>query len=477
MVSLTVCDAFSHIILSLIAEPIKEKQRTNPKHSGESEAACVARLLSIFIEDPYERQTLSFRNVIVDEAHFLKNLVSYWGIGCALLGVNAERMVPLTGTPYNNGNQDLASLMAFIDPTHVAAQKDWWDKATSKRWGPAVAEAISDWREDYMVLRKKDVVLIDKLPPKIIKTMVVMPYMIELFLYEQDEDMFLKVLERFRKTLEDASPQAKRRLNKIFSYAMARLANMKKDLIHAMLSFGREVSIQFSPSRAHLLHKCEKSKQCVCCKAFNQSNKEKVKTEEGEDSKPVTGGRREDAKHASGVRRRARTDWNMDLDDSDTEDDDEAEEVLDEDDDASSKGEIVLLPGDLCDWSDGPCRHFAHEECLEVMRQDGGTCPRCGEMKSRLHLLQTMMSLDESSENQQTDEIGVSHRTYCKNITVSPKIPSGFKASAKVSLCLIFLLWSSFVPSKAVWYEIIYCTRIRLNGFFCGFARFPRTKR
>lgn len=78
-------------------------------------------------------------------------------------------MVTLTGTPYNNGSQDLASLMTFIDPTHRAAQKDWWDRATSKGRGVAVAEAISEWRQDFMVLRKKDVVLKGKLPPKIIQ--------------------------------------------------------------------------------------------------------------------------------------------------------------------------------------------------------------------------------------------------------------------------------------------------------------------
>lgn len=77
--------------------------------------------------------------------------------------------------------------------------------------------------------------------------MNVSPYMIELFLYEQDEEKFLKVLESFSKTLEDASPRAKRKLLELFSYAMAHLANMRKDLIHPMLSFGREVSIRFSP--------------------------------------------------------------------------------------------------------------------------------------------------------------------------------------------------------------------------------------
>lgn len=389
----------------------------------------MTRILNNFIESQiFNKRPLpqSFRIIIVDEAHFLKNLCSFWGIGTALLGLNAERMVPLTGTPYNNGNQDLASLVTFIDPTQRAAQKEWWDKATSKRLGHQVAEAISDWRAEYMVLRKKEIVLKGKLPPKIIEVMPVSPYMIELFLYEQDEEKFLKVLENFRDTLEDASPQAKRRLLELFSYAMAHLSNMRKDLIHSMLSFGRDVSIRFSPSRAHLLPSLEKPKQCVCCKAFNQSKKDKQEEENAEDAKKA-------AKPQARRQRRNRVNWDMDLDDDELADDDEAEEVLGEDDEDSSMGPTIPLPSDLCDWSEGPCRHFAHEQCVEDMRNDGTTCPSCRMLTSRVHLQQTMISLDENGENKQMGDIGVSHNTYCRNVTVSPGVPCGFKASAKVS--------------------------------------------
>lgn len=86
----------------------KGKAKNLFKRTGESEAACVARVLETFIEDQkFERRSLvaSFRTVIVDEGHFLRNLTSFWGIGAALLGLNAERIVPCTGTPFCNGNQ------------------------------------------------------------------------------------------------------------------------------------------------------------------------------------------------------------------------------------------------------------------------------------------------------------------------------------------------------------------------------------
>jgi hypothetical protein len=37
----------------------------------------------------------------------------------------AERTVLLSGTPYNNGPQDMATQMTIIDPHHKAANVDW----------------------------------------------------------------------------------------------------------------------------------------------------------------------------------------------------------------------------------------------------------------------------------------------------------------------------------------------------------------
>lgn len=445
------------------------KAKNEFKHKGESEAACVARLLETFLEQQQFQGRpipLSFRTVIADEAHFLKNLCSFWGIGLSLIGINAERIVPLTGTPYCNGNQDLASLMAFIDPTHGASRKDWWDSKTSKRAGPAVVAALGDWREDYMLLRKKDIVLKGKLPDKVRTIMNVLPYMIELAYYEQEEEKFLNVLESFRETLTD-SPQAKQRLLELFSYAMAFLANMRKVLIHSMLSVGREISIRFSPSRAHLLNRQEKPKECVCCKAFKQT-KSDDKDENGsagkEDLKPPAPSRR---------RRRANAEWNMDLDDDQLQDNDEAEEVLgDEDDEEALKGPIVALPCDLCDWSEGPCRHFAHEKCVEAMREEGKTCPRCLQLNSIVHLQQTLISLDGSGGGMQVDQIGVGHRTYCANVSVSPGLRGGFKASAKVvPMSVSTIRFSVYENSLAC------LSRRRLNASWNGFNRYQTTKR
>lgn len=396
------------------------KARNNFRKRGESEADCATRILSAFVNFGDGRKEPVFRTVVIDEAHFCKNLVAYWGIGCALLGVNAERIVPLTGTPYNNGNQDVATLMSYIDASHPAALKGWWDKATSKRSGPAVAEAVRGWRVEYMLLRKKEVVLKNKLPAKIVKAIMVSAFPLELFLYDHYEAAYLNVLERFGNVQDDGSPQAKRRIKEIEIIMMSCLTVMRKVLIHPMMASGRELTMAFSPSRRHLLRLQEKPNRCVCCRAFKPIDKDAKKAKDSNDT----------AARAPG--RKANRAMDMDLDDSELEDSDYADdELYGEDDKSTKKGTIVPLTSELCDVSDGPVRHFAHKKCLEAMILDGLRCPYCQEIKTRVHLRQHSVCVDGDNQNQ-PKAIAVPNRTYCKHVSVSPAIPNGFKASAKV---------------------------------------------
>ena len=71
----------------------------------------------------------TFQTIIVDEAHFCKNVLAYWGLGLALLGTQTRRSVLLTGTPYNNGPHDMTALMTYIDPSHEASTIGWWERA------------------------------------------------------------------------------------------------------------------------------------------------------------------------------------------------------------------------------------------------------------------------------------------------------------------------------------------------------------
>lgn len=206
---------------------------------------------------------------------------------------------------------------------------------------------------------------------------------------------------------------------------------MRKVLIHPMMGSGRELTMAFSPSRRHLLKLQEKPKRCVCCRAFKPMDKA-AKKEKDDDN--IT---------QRACRRGANREMDMDLDDSDLEDSDyDDDELYDEDEkSAKKKGPIIALTCDLCDqgpWYDGRdeskgrVRHFAHEKCIEVLREDGLRCPYCEEIRSRVHLLQHSVCVDGDDENE-TEDVTVTNKTYCKHVSVSPGvIPNGFKASAKV---------------------------------------------
>jgi len=99
----------------------QSKCKNDFKEKDETESEFVTRVLG---KNAHNVEDL-FRTILIDEAHFLKNLVSYWGLGTALLGMSSQRSVPISGTPYNNGPQDMATLMTFIQPGIEPSKLSW----------------------------------------------------------------------------------------------------------------------------------------------------------------------------------------------------------------------------------------------------------------------------------------------------------------------------------------------------------------
>lgn len=111
----------------------------------------------------------------------------------------------MSGTPYNNREQDLATLMTFIDPSLPSAREAWWQKATKDGAAARVVEAVKEWSQSYMVRRDKEV-LGELLPKKTISTKPISAHPMELDVYESYEQNFLQVLERFQRLTNDTTP-------------------------------------------------------------------------------------------------------------------------------------------------------------------------------------------------------------------------------------------------------------------------------
>lgn len=199
----------------------KAKNKFRRQDKKEEEADVVTRLLNQFAVSNQEILQPVFRTVLIDEAHLLRNICSYWGIGAALMGLHGERIVPLTGTPYNNGPKDMAAIMTFVDPSKPAAKLWWWENATKSRTRDAIVKSVRKWRERYMLRRGKDV-LVHQLPPKTVASIHVSPYPAELFVYDIFEEQMLDLLREFRKLECSSEKMLGQRI--LFKSMMAKLA-------------------------------------------------------------------------------------------------------------------------------------------------------------------------------------------------------------------------------------------------------------
>ena len=76
----------------------------------------------------------------------------------------------MTGTPYNNSSQDLATFMAFVDPTLGYANDGWWKEVTTQDGAAAsVGKAVAEWKGKFVIRRNKNA-LGDQLTRKTIKS-------------------------------------------------------------------------------------------------------------------------------------------------------------------------------------------------------------------------------------------------------------------------------------------------------------------
>ena len=129
------------------------------KEEDETVDDCVTRLARLCARRSRDEEAV-FETLFIDEAHLLKNLATFWGVGAALLGVHAARSICVTGTPYNNRTQDLAALMTFINPAVQSSHNDFWIQATSTMSDVDIVRKVTAWRNTYLIRRRKE----DELP-------------------------------------------------------------------------------------------------------------------------------------------------------------------------------------------------------------------------------------------------------------------------------------------------------------------------
>lgn len=379
----------------------------NPRNERETFDDCLTRLVKLNLAR--RPKTPVFGLVIIDEAHFLKNRVSFWGIGAAMLGVHAERAITMTGTPYCNNSSDVAALQSYIDITHEAAKTKWWEKATGEKATHETIQDVSNWRDQYLIRRRKEVVLKDILKNKFIIETQVRCYPRELQVYDLIESKLIKMMEQFAK--KATHPRKERELQDIM---MALMTLARGCLVHPMIPNGREITKMFSPSRRHIPSKIPKI--CVYCNQLFRATIPLAKTvdddeNDDDDDVEVTNG-------GPGI--------GLDLEDSDLDDDDDV--IIETGRNKKKKlGKLIRFPPEFCGWAarDEEQSHFIHEKCLALFHDGNETrCSRCVDLENRVNL---QTSLGKPL---------VPHKRYCTHIQPLPDLPGGFVASSKIEKVL-----------------------------------------
>ncbi|KAK7249318.1 hypothetical protein SO694_00047228 [Aureococcus anophagefferens] len=342
------------------------KGKNDVKEKGETEHDCVRRLVDEFYHNGGPAPTI--RTLIIDEAHFLRNQVSFWGIGAALCGQSAERCVMATGTPFNNGPRDMAALQSYVDASNAAASTQWWVDAVSGKGGAEVAAAVRSWREGGGMLRRGTEVLAQQLPDKTVRAQNMVLGDEELFAYLPLEDSLLELLDKFAGT-DDADKKEKLRL---FQIMMAIMSLMRMSLIHSLAPHnGRELSHHFSPSRRGMNIGAWLKDKCVMC-APNLS-------QEAKDRDTARGsGKQANRFGAAGPKS------TLDLDDNDGDDDDGGEKNKKDDED-EDKGPLVDVPDEYCHLMGPNSGHRIRASCLAKVTAGGAawSCPRCDDLAAR----------------------------------------------------------------------------------------------
>lgn len=409
----------------------QSKEANHHKESDQTEAEFVTQVLC---NNMRSIKTL-FRTILIDEAHFLKNLVSFWGLGTGLLGTAAQRSVPISGTPYNNGPQDMATLMTFIDPGMAPANLSWWERATEEGDSEIIAERVDDWRRNFMIRRDKAVLTV-KLPPKKVDVCAVKPYSSELAIYEKYEGMFLKALKEFSRMAEWGGLNAvqRARQKELFTVLIATMSLMRMSLIHPLLPCGgREVTILFSPSRRHLVSKLhmDNKEKCVCCESYPSQEKRNSKAKK--EKEHLTQEDMADLRQVA-----------VATDDEHLEDNsfDTGHLTRRERAKAAKKKarkNLIPMPIEYC-CASTECQHYIHKECLKQLEEGCGDelkCPKCKDLQERLHLSNHFK--DSSGDN-----------VFCEHIQVGNS--HGITVTAKIAE---IIKWVETIPEgdKAIAYS------------------------
>lgn len=171
--------------------------------------------------------TCSWDRIILDEAHIIRNMKAN-KTHSSICELRGRRRWCLSGTPFNNSSSDLAALAKFIGkpPFH---DPSWWTDVPMA--------TINAWKDVYVLMRKKEVVL--NLPPPQVEILRVNLFERERALYD---DLSSKAVTDFNNLSSAVSTEKSEVIRQLLVWLL-RLRQSESD---CTLHFGRSATLPFA---------------------------------------------------------------------------------------------------------------------------------------------------------------------------------------------------------------------------------------
>lgn len=297
--------------------------------------------------------------IVIDEGHLIKNPKSSRHIAIALLRSN--RRWCMTGTPYNNSIQDVASLCKYIDIAPYNSI-EWWNRAIFK------PDDIKVWRSQFLLRRTKKVL---NLPPK-------EEHVVVFDMTEEEMEFYRSIETDTIASFEGYLAATGRMKNSMYQQLLVWMLKLRQATCDMLVLMGREVTLPFSTQS--LAKKERYISMCVCCERplVRKETGRKKKTNSNPKKGKAKGGSRKKSnfKNPLGdnvVFPASKSAGGNSEDEVEDEDDvvmqrvDEEEEEEEEDVPYSSTGDTEYSPtksnSPTSDYKEFPCKHVACSEC------------------------------------------------------------------------------------------------------------------
>jgi len=196
---------------------------------------------------------ITWNRIILDEAHYIRNRSSQRTT--SILKLVGKYKWCVTGTPFNNSFQDVATLCEFVGAQPYNSLH-WW-KTNHEN-----AEKMANWRRMFLLMRKKEILA---LPPLVSRTVV-------LNFDKEESDFYKSILRKAAQQYINAQESRNNHFGSrmhILNTMLSWMVRLRQMCNHPMLILGRSETRQYS-KLSEATKRNPKYPSSICAKCYTR---------------------------------------------------------------------------------------------------------------------------------------------------------------------------------------------------------------